>query len=62
MNVVMLDRLDEFDHPFTVNEHGLWCGVCGELIAPTRHVNETYTPPENCPACGWPDDFDHDAI
>lgn len=53
---LLLDRLDEFDHPFTVNEWGLWCNNCGEHIAAARDVDETYVPPENCKSCGWPDE------
>jgi hypothetical protein len=58
----MLDRLDEFDHPFEVNEHGLWCQVCGEHIAAPWNITETYIPPENCKRCGWPDEFDPEAV
>ena len=59
---IMLDRLDEFDHPFDVNEHGLWCPMCGELQQASFHIDETYVPPENCKHCGWPDDFDPEAV
>ena len=55
---LMFERLDEFDHPFTINEHGLWCDACGELVAAPWTVDETYRPPETCPTCGWPDEFD----
>lgn len=56
-----LDRLDDFDHPFEVNEHGVWCVACGEHIAAPWNVTETYVPPENCKRCGWPDEFDPEA-
>lgn len=56
--VQMLDRLDEFDHPWLVNEHGLWCGGCGEHIAAPWNITETYAPPQTCKHCGWPDEFE----
>jgi len=59
---IMLDRLDEFDHPFAVNESGVWCTVCGELIAAPWNVDETYVPPGNCKHCGWPDEFDPEKV
>lgn len=48
MPTVMLDRLDEYDHPFEVNDIGLWCPMCGELIAAPFDVVDTYVPPEVC--------------
>ena len=45
-----------------LNEHGLWCAVCGELIAAPWNIDEEYEPPECCPNCGWPDEFDPEAI
>lgn len=42
------------DTPFSVNEHGLWCDWCGELIAPPWFFeDEDYRPPEAC-KCGFP--------
>jgi len=43
---------------FTVNEHGIWCDGCGELIAPEFHIDDDYVCPSQCKRCGWPDEFD----
>jgi len=61
-NNANLDRLDEFDHPFTVNEHGIWCPLCGAHIAAPHNIDETYVPPEVCAQCGFPDEIDPEAI
>ena len=47
---------------WTLNEHGLWCDVCGELIAAPWNIDEDYEAPEVCPNCGWPDEFDPEAL
>ena len=50
-------------HPdMTLTEDGLWCTVCGECIAAPWNLDEDYTPPDCCPCCGWPDEFDPDAV
>lgn len=38
------------------NEHGLWCGCCGDRVASNREVqNEEFIAPESCRQCGFPD-------
>lgn len=44
------------DHPWTENEHGLWCPSCGELIAAPWNMDDDYVPPDECRTCGFPDD------
>ena len=45
---------------FTVNEHGVWCPSCGEIIAAAWNVEraEEWGAPSECRTCGWPDDID----
>lgn len=43
-------RLDLFD----LNEHGLWCPACGEILAAPWNIDDDWTPPETC-KCGFPD-------
>jgi rubrerythrin len=50
-------------HKFEQNEHGLWCQVCGEHIAAPWHLaDEDFQAPDNCPNCGWPDEFDPESV
>lgn len=50
------------DYPETtwsdVNDDGVWCPSCGELIAAPWCVDEDWTEPESCKTCGLPDDVD----
>jgi hypothetical protein len=55
---MMLARLDEFDHPFNVNEDGLQCPKCKKLIIAAADVTETYVPPSICPDCWFPDEWE----
>lgn len=42
--------------PWSLNEHGLWCPACGNLIARLECAEEPdYEPPESCRQCGFPD-------
>jgi hypothetical protein len=44
------------DIPWEENSFGLWCPACGDLIAPSFHMDdEDFTPPECCKQCGFPD-------
>ena len=44
---------------FDVNEWGLWCAACGQLLAlPDEMDEESFEQPEQCKHCGWPDEFD----
>lgn len=50
-----------------MNEDGLWCTVCGERLVAPMYVDDDldykfFTELENCPSCGWPDDFDPEAV
>src|SRR3954467_6638214 len=38
-----------------LNEHGLWCPACGNLIAAPWNMDDDYQPPESCKQCGFPD-------
>lgn len=44
-------------HPWSENEHGLWCPACGYHIAApwTLEDEEDYVPPDSCKECGYPD-------
>lgn len=42
----------------TLNEDGLWCDVCGEILIAAFHLDDTTTVPECCRTCGAPDDID----
>jgi len=45
------------------NKHGLWCEVCGaHIAAPWTLEEDDYEPPEICPNCGFPDEFDPEAV
>ncbi len=41
--------------PWDLNEHGLWCLACGNLLAAPHNIDEDYEPPETCRQCGFPD-------
>jgi hypothetical protein len=43
--------------PWIATDDGLWCGHCGDIIAPDHFFahNEDYEPPESCRQCGYPD-------
>jgi len=50
-------------HEWEENKDGFWCQACGELIAAPWHIKEKgYEPPDRCPNCGWPDEFDPEAV
>ena len=43
-------------HPWDMNEHGLWCTACGNLIAAPWSIDrDGFEPPETCRQCGAPD-------
>lgn len=45
--------------PFELNEHGLWCPCCGNLIASPATANaDDYQAPAECGQCGFPEDAD----
>ncbi len=44
-------------HGWEMNEQGLWCPICGEHLA-----DDDLEPPEICPNCGWPDEFDPEKV
>ena len=57
------ERDPDITHPFDQNKDGLWCTVCGEHIAAPWHLeDDDYTPPSDCTNCGWPDEFDPEAV
>ncbi len=41
--------------PFDLNEHGLWCPHCGEIIAAPWNMDDDYQAPDSCKSCGFPD-------
>jgi hypothetical protein len=42
--------------PWDLNEHGLWCPACGEILAAPWHLeDEDFVEPEICKTCGFPD-------
>lgn len=40
-----------------VNADGVWCPHCGDLVAPPT-IDEDWTEPDECRACGYPEDLD----
>lgn len=46
-----------------LNDHGLCCDICGYHVTASWNMeDDDYTPPENCPNCGAPDDFNPDKV
>ena len=42
----------------TLNEYGLWCDFCGDLLAAPWQMDADFEPPECCRQCGAPDDIE----
>lgn len=40
----------------TVNDDGIWCDFCGEILVVPWQVDDDTECPENCGTCGAPDD------
>lgn len=51
-------HLDIESGPFDLNECGLWCPSCGDLIAALHSIDEFYQAPGECRQCGFPDDIE----
>lgn len=43
---------------FTVNEHGVWCPSCGEIIATPWGIDDDWMAPDECRTCGFPEDHE----
>lgn len=39
-----------------VNDDGIWCSFCGEILVVPWHVDEDTVCPDECRTCGAPDD------
>lgn len=42
----------------SVNDDGIWCDFCGELLVASFHVDSESEAPECCRSCGAPDDIE----
>ena len=51
------------DNGWFENEYGLWCPLCGNLVAKRdAEDQEIGHEPETCSQCGFPDEIDHEKI
>ena len=58
----MPEIMEAFTDWADVNEHGIWCPMCGNLLCPTFNYTDDWQEPENCPQCGHPDCFGIDKV
>jgi hypothetical protein len=42
----------------SVNDNGMWCNFCGDLLIASFHVDADTEAPEGCRNCGAPDDVE----
>lgn len=49
-----IPQVTEFDW----DEHGVWCPHCGDLIAAPWNIDEDWQEPNECRACGFPEDLE----
>lgn len=41
-----------------VNEHGVWCPHCGEIIEASWNIDDEWEEPAECRSCGFPEDLE----
>lgn len=46
------------ENGFHINDHGVWCPSCGEMIASTSQLDDDWIEPDECRACGFPEDLE----
>lgn len=43
--------------PFSLNEDGLWCPSCGDIVIVAHQIDDYSEAPDECGQCGFPDDI-----